>query len=121
MVAITVILAAVIGAFVLGFGGGGPSAPSVQWESSHNSSGYVIFEHNGGDTIDDPASVLSIQGGGFGANAGSPNSGTLTTGTEFAGDENGAATNNDPSSGEYTLVWSPEDGDSSQQLATHQV
>jgi len=44
MVAITVILAAVIGAFVLGFGGGGPSAPTTSWDSEEiNSSGGVEF------------------------------------------------------------------------------
>jgi flagellin-like protein len=49
MVAITVILAAVIGAFVLGIGGSQDQAPqaSFQW----NSDGTAVL-HNGGDALD---------------------------------------------------------------------
>ena len=114
MVAITVILAAVIGAFVLGFGGGGPSAPSVQWESTHNSSGHVIFEHNGGDTIDNANNVLSVTGTGLTGSTLAPP--TMNTGSTVDRSNGTTALN-----GEYTLVWEPEDGDSSQELATHNV
>jgi len=55
MVAITVILAAVIGAFVLGFGGGGSSQPNVEWDTETWEAGGspvgVNFTHGGGDDI----------------------------------------------------------------------
>ena len=110
MVAITVILAAVIGAFVLGFGGGGPSAPSVTWESSNDSTN-VTFSHGGGDTIDSPTEVLDITG----ANAGSGISNTsskLQTGDSVY-EQPGTIT------GEYTLIWESPDSDSTQELSSH--
>ena len=52
MVAITVILAAVIGTFVLGLGDSlGDSQPSAQVDAEF-SDGNLTFEHNGGDRID---------------------------------------------------------------------
>jgi len=115
MVAITVILAAVIGAFVLGFGGGGPSAPSVQWEGASNTSTPgVSFTHQGGDTIDSPNEVLSITGDNTGTNTGSTSASEMTTGTTF----HITLTGGNPTN-EYSLVWSPQDGDSSQELATY--
>lgn len=119
MVAITVILAAVIGAFVLGFGGGGPSAPSVTWETS-SQSGAILFEHGGGDTIDD-ATVLSTTG------QNSTDNPELWTGSSLGpvvndsmtlqtGDAVGVGASG---SGEYNLVWNSPDGDSTQSLATY--
>ncbi|RAW46900.1 hypothetical protein DQW50_00460 [Halorubrum sp. 48-1-W] len=53
MVAITVILAAVIGTFVLGLGDSlGDSQPSAQLSVDASTSGEVVLEHNGGDQID---------------------------------------------------------------------
>jgi flagellin-like protein len=114
MVAITVILAAVIGAFVLGFGGGGPSAPSVSWDSTDDGSSTVTFEHTGGDTIDEPTNVLAING----ANT----TGSISVSTGSAPLETGDAVSIGTSSaptGTYTLVWESPDGDSTQELATH--
>jgi len=53
MVAITVILAAVIGGFVLGLGGDLQSAPQAQLEVGTYSAGNTNLEisHNGGDAI----------------------------------------------------------------------
>jgi flagellin-like protein len=52
MVAITVILAAVIGTFVLGLGDSlGDSQPTAQIDAEF-SNGNLTFEHNGGDRID---------------------------------------------------------------------
>jgi flagellin-like protein len=57
MVAITVILAAVIGAFVLNLGGGQESPPQTDWGWSDNSTyatsanPTVTLEHNGGDRV----------------------------------------------------------------------
>jgi flagellin-like protein len=130
MVAITVILAAVIGAFVLGFGGGGPSAPSVSWETSTDDStpnwgssdGAVIFEHGGGDTIDDP-STLEISGdnvasGDFGYIDGGSletdlsNVDSLSTGDRLGHRDIGTK------EGTMNLIWNSPDSDSTQELAS---
>ena len=54
MVAITVILAAVIGAFVLGLGGETQETPqaSLSFELDEPDDGDVTIEHRGGDTLD---------------------------------------------------------------------
>ncbi len=67
MVAITVILAAVIGGFVLGLGDSLQSAPQSQLEASYVSDADgagndgVALSHNGGDAI--PAADLEIKFG----------------------------------------------------------
>jgi FlaG/FlaF family flagellin (archaellin) len=109
MVAITVILAAVIGAFVLGFGGGGPSAPSVTWETTDDGNN-VTFSHGGGDTIDDPA-VLSVSQGTKVVNNGGTSG--LQTGDSVVAQGAG--------SGTTTLIWESPDSDSTQELASHDI
>ena len=54
MVAITVILAAVIGTFVLGLGENVESAPQASLDFKYNSTnnGNITMEHRGGDTLD---------------------------------------------------------------------
>ena len=59
MVAITVILAAVIGAFVLNLGGGQNAAPQASFEFSDDGSSNMNIEHAGGDAIDN--STISLQ------------------------------------------------------------
>lgn len=57
MVAITVILAAVIGTFVLGLGDSVESAPQASFDFSHDTdTGDVDIRHRGGDNLD-PANV----------------------------------------------------------------
>lgn len=51
MVAITVILAAVIAAFVLGFGADQDSAPQATW-SVENTTDSITFTHEGGDAVE---------------------------------------------------------------------
>ncbi|UWG51277.1 Pilin/Flagellin, FlaG/FlaF family [Halalkaliarchaeum sp. AArc-CO] len=63
MVAITVILAAVIGTFVLGLGDQvGDTAPNANWgaefDANGGENGTVTFTHQGGDAVE--ASELSI-------------------------------------------------------------
>ena len=68
MVAITVILAAVIGAFVLGIGGDQEQTPqasiSLDLDSDTDGSGEIAIEitHNGGQTIELDDVGLSING-----------------------------------------------------------
>ena len=52
MVAITVILAAVIGAFVLGLGGETQETPQVSLSFDQNGSDVTV-EHRGGDSVDE--------------------------------------------------------------------
>jgi len=51
MVAITVILAAVIGTFVLGLGDSLEQAPQAQLDAESNTDGDLLISHNGGDAI----------------------------------------------------------------------
>ena len=53
MVAITVILAAVIGAFVLGIGGDQSSTPSATLGIEADGDETIAVEHNGGESIGD--------------------------------------------------------------------
>jgi len=55
MVAITVILAAVIGTFVLGIGSGQETTPSAsfEWEYDADAATAVTATHNGGETFND--------------------------------------------------------------------
>jgi flagellin-like protein len=115
MVAITVILAAVIGAFVLGIGGSQTQTPqaSWQWEDTTSSaysgssttecdsggSTYVKVTHQGGDEID--AQNLELGGSSC-----SGSSVAITAGDSLA--------NNNAGSGSISLVWkSPSSSDTS--------
>lgn len=66
MVAVTIILAAVIGTFVLGIGSDlTDSSPSVSWETADNLNGSeqsVVLIHGGGDDVD--RSNLEVTVGG---------------------------------------------------------
>jgi flagellin-like protein len=123
MVAITVILAAVIGAFVLGFGGGGPSAPSVQWDGGYDNlagaNDQIYFDHGGGDTVDNPA-TLTISGSGASTIEVYDGTGFTAIGSADNVSTGDYVTSNVSSpSGDYTLIWESPDGDSSQELATY--
>jgi len=59
MVAITVILAAVIGGFVLGLGGDLQSAPQAQISISAAGNGAVDISHDGGDAMASADLVVS--------------------------------------------------------------
>ncbi|QKY20610.1 type IV pilin N-terminal domain-containing protein [Halolamina sp. CBA1230] len=61
MVAITVILAAVIGTFVLGLGDSLQQAPQAQLEAYSDTSGEISIDHNGGDPL--PVNEITIQVG----------------------------------------------------------
>jgi flagellin-like protein len=66
MVAITVILAAVIGTFVLGLGDSlGDSQPTAQISVDvDQSNSNVTFEHQGGDSIESGAMTVIVSGDG---------------------------------------------------------
>ncbi|QZX99601.1 type IV pilin [Halobaculum rubrum] len=112
MVAITVILAAVIGSFVLGLGNSvQQTAPNANFqfdfaENDTDSSNYdVTATHTGGDTITDAESV-NLTGGSDSIEFNTPVS---------AG--NSETLNNVTSDTTVRVIWTSENGDSSQTLA----
>jgi flagellin-like protein len=118
MVAITVILAAVIGAFVLGIGGSQEQVPQASWEWSQQSSAYssgteckagtgsvtsVKVTHQGGDAIDSGNLQLGSD---------------CATGTSIAA---GSGLYANDVSGTVNLVWESPSSDSTNVLSTYEV
>ncbi|QLG29855.1 type IV pilin N-terminal domain-containing protein (plasmid) [Halorarum halophilum] len=127
MVAITVILAAVIGTFVLGLGNNlqetSPNANfQFDFEESDVPAGYnVTATHQGGATINsDNADTLTL-------NASEMDGGT-TSGTEFPTFDSGGVSSGDSASltgvasgSDVRVIWTSTNGGNSQTLATGQV
>ena len=120
MVAITVILAAVIGAFVLGIGGSQTQTPQASWEWSEPADGasvtgensnpsggttdYVKATHQGGDAIN--TDNLAIAGN------------DCDTSTDITA---GNSVYTDGATGEVSLVWKSPSSDDSSILSTYQT
>jgi flagellin-like protein len=113
MVAITVILAAVIGTFVLGLGSNvQDSAPQANFQfeyggdfdvaSGTGGAGYVTITHTGGEDVD--VDTLSVQ---FGANTISP---LDATGTAGVGDTGAGAWDSTVATGSDVNITEAEDG-----------
>ncbi|WP_335999502.1 type IV pilin N-terminal domain-containing protein [Halorientalis halophila] len=139
MVAITVILAAVIASFVLGLGGSQQQTPqaSFSWDYTQtddgNDRGYADVSHDGGDTIQ--TSELIFRGDGFQAAGDVANADSSDIQVESAGETWPNAQASGQSGGstavvggdsvgigadsdyEFTLVWEPEEGDTSATLS----
>jgi len=115
MVAITVILAAVIGAFVLGFGGDQASPPQVTWDVDE-SSGSVVFTHDGGAQVDaDSNNVEAVLGGNR-----DDITGTYQTGDSFTVDSSGNLASGDFANGnEIRIVWSPSGSGDTQNIGSY--
>ncbi len=127
MVAITVILAAVIGTFVLGLGDQvsqtTPSA-SFQFDYDRNSSGSdeLTVTHNGGDSLS-PTETTIVASGGFNNSSGD-GMGTRTTWGNMTSDNStdvtagSSVTVQSTDLRDYTVrvVWQAAEGDSSAQL-----
>jgi len=116
MVAITVILAAVIGAFVLDIGGSQESAPQVQWDwSTDASNDSVGLEHGGGDTVNSPSQIT------YDADHGSraPFALSKVSDSWTAGTSVDVGTDGD-NSGTATLTWESSDGSQSTELSSHE-
>ena len=62
MVAITVILAAVIGTFVLGLGDQVETAPQASFNFDYDGSGEVTVRHRGGDSINPDNIEIRVNG-----------------------------------------------------------
>jgi flagellin-like protein len=125
MVAITVILAAVIGTFVLGLGDQvQQTSPNAQWNWEQTSGGQLNVTHEGGDSIE--ATTLSVSGpslsdpgactSGDGGGAGDFN---WTSSTVTAGDTCELVDTGVGSDQEYRLIWTAEGGGSSSTLTSY--
>ncbi|OIB57427.1 type IV pilin [Natrialba sp. SSL1] len=113
MVAITVILAAVIAAFVLDMGDMGETAPTASFEWEQNGD-EVTITHTGGDSLD--LSDITVED-----DDGETHSGTdhwnEDSGEISAGDTH---TTDDPADGVVQIIWEADDG-SSQILDDYEV
>jgi len=143
MVAITVILAAVIGAFVLDLGGSQEKAPQVSWSFDYddNGNGYagteaeastpdpddsVTISHDGGDDVDNSTLTFSINSTDLGSTddieAGSSFD-TWSAGKSLTISEPGS-TNDDNvigSGDSVQIIWQSSSGDSSSVIGEGQV
>ncbi|MCY4732256.1 type IV pilin N-terminal domain-containing protein [Natronomonas gomsonensis] len=123
MVAITVILAAVIGTFVLGLGDQvQQTSPNAQWNWDQQSTNPKLqLTHEGGDSVTparlevtstsgdvDPTDNCGVAGEWSGGS-------TITAGSTCDVVQGGSA------SGTYRLLWTAEGGGSSSTLSTYEV
>jgi len=130
MVAITVILAAVIGAFVLDIGGSQESAPQVQWDwADEDSPKQVVLTHGGGDTVNNPDQITlkgenldgdyesaSLKSDAlFGSGVSSITATASANIPKDSADGGLGGTN----TGTVTLVWESSDGSQSTELSSH--
>jgi flagellin-like protein len=124
MVAITVILAAVIGTFVLGLGGNVSSAPQAQISFDYQSSSpQITVTHDGGDSLDE--SNFDVQVNGNSDSVSSWASGdSVTAGDSFtvddgSGSANVALSSWSPAEGhEVQIIWQSPEGGNSNVIAT---
>ena len=125
MVAITVILAAVIGTFVLGLGDQvGDTAPNANWdaevvddEPDDSDTAFMEFTHTGGDQVENNTLDVTLSGNSASGNIDSfeASEETLT-----AGETVSATTDDDIDQGaEVRLVW--ESGDRSSILRAYEL
>jgi len=113
MVAITVILAAVIGSFVLNLGGSlQQNAPQASFGFDYNGTTDVTITHESGDTIE--AARLNVTGVNSSATEwDSVASGPVSAGSSATFDSGGSF-----SSDTIRVVWQSENGQNSATLAT---
>ena len=121
MVAITVILAAVIGTFVLGLGDNVNSTPQASWDFEledvdGDDSLELRITHNGGDSID--GDLLSIEGldtGSVDVFAGTD----VTAGSSYIIQEGSLSSADEGET--VRLVYTAQDGGSSNVIATYDI
>ena len=127
LIAITVILAAVIGGVVLGIGTGGVDTPQAQLQAEYNDSaatgdaGWVIF-HNGGEPL--PADEVVFEDGD-GEVAIHVTEDDFSEANEFDNGEFNAGDTlyieGDESDGELTILWEDPNSDSTTVLETFEA
>ncbi|WP_135828465.1 type IV pilin [Halorussus halobius] len=125
MVAITVILAAVIGTFVLDLGNQvQSSSPTASFSFDQHSNSSVTVTHDGGDTIPHSNIEVTVNGSDAKNNGGSKvwNSGEVSAGNSAQIVKYGQDANNDVSSDDIIrVVWTSDSGENSQVLAEYTV
>jgi flagellin-like protein len=134
MVAITVILAAVIGTFVLGLGDQvQQTSPNAQWDWDQNSTDALEVTHEGGDDVS--VSTLEVSNSGGNTPGGTTcsrqysdarnnnwSSDPVTAGTScLVTNGTGATSENIAASGTYRIIWTAEGGGSSSTLSTYEA
>ena len=115
MVAITVILAAVIGTFVLGLGDSvtGETAPQASWETADGPNSSVVVAHNGGDSVEASNLDVTIDDSPVPSeNVSDPFSGTVSAGSETIVNVSDGE--------EVQVIWNAPDSDSSQVLTSYE-
>jgi FlaG/FlaF family flagellin (archaellin) len=121
MVAITVILAAVIGTFVLGLGDQvQQTSPNAQWNWDEKASDDLDLTHEGGDSVD--SNRLEVTNSGDGAVDASNNcgAGDWSSGTQVtAGGTCDVAQNSGSVDGTFRLIWTASGGGQSSTLTTY--
>ncbi|WP_153952746.1 type IV pilin [Halosegnis longus] len=114
MVAITVILAAVIGTFVLGLGDNVQSTPTATFSFDYSNNGdEVTITHDGGETI--PGDQLDT------VVAGSDASSDWPTGSDISSGDSITISSGLNADDEIRVVWSSTNGDTTQTLASSEV
>jgi len=129
IVAITVILAAVIGAFVLGIGSNQEAAPQASlafdfdkgdddsWGGGNASADEINIKHEGGGAIN--VNQITVKYDGTDVSTGGVDSSSPPTGDTWTAGESWTlqdASNNFASSKKITVTWTASSGDSSQIL-----
>ena len=119
MVAITVILAAVIGAFVIGIGDDQEQVPQASWDFSFAEEDNVEITHDGGDTINADRITVNIEGQDPSDWAdGSDETDSITAGDRYESSEDSDVSDEVGEGDEVRLVWTSEGGGSTSTLAT---
>jgi flagellin-like protein len=138
MVAITVILAAVIGTFVLGLGDQvQDTSPNAQFTFNYDAgtnNGTMDITHDGGDQIDQERLTFTASGNGLDANHAGTNTnwdGTdsvmeatadASAGTTYTLVELGTADNGADLSGETVrVIWTSQSGDQTSTVARRDI
>ena len=116
LIAIAVILAAVIGAVVLGLGTGGVDTPTAQLQLDHDDDGNLTLVHNGGEPLDENDIVVVVDD-----DSNHSLNDTLTAGTSV----NIVDDDNDPVSAddgdEVVILWEDPQSESESVLERFEV
>lgn len=122
MVAITVILAAVIGAFVLDIGGDQESPPQADWSWSDDpEDDDVELTHGGGETVSETTQITAQVGGNTddSTTLDDIRSESWSAGDGGFLDGDGDVDFDSDDSGTIDLVWQSSDGSQSQTISSH--
>ncbi|PSQ25852.1 type IV pilin [Halobacteriales archaeon QS_9_68_17] len=123
MVAITVILAAVIGAFVLDLGGNTQDTPQASFDYDYSSSSEVTITHESGDSLEADNLAVNIGGDEISTSTNSgdfdPSSGSeVNAGNTLVSSVGYDGTYGSGSGTTIRVIWNAPSGDSSSTLVS---